>query len=211
MPAKPRFKKRPVPAPIETPTGSLRVWWIPQVPGQPFRVPVADISQAKFLLTTLANYDLFQFEQRIKGDYANIGGLEVFEDGEWFEWNNEDGEDSVAMGVEHSAFVAYGAKVTLKDDASIDDLDQWMSKTGKEFGLGYVEWGALSYGGDGGFVVGDRRFMRTHDFGDAGVGSLSVTSPPTDTESRLAQAMERGAPFRLDGDGVRWWVGGCTW
>ena len=71
--------------------GSLRVWWIPQVPMQPFRVEVATVREAKLLLDTLAKYDIFQFENRIKPDYCNAGGLEVFEDGEWCEWYDEDG------------------------------------------------------------------------------------------------------------------------
>lgn len=72
--------------------GSLRVWWIPQVPmDDPFRVEVATVREAKLLLDTLAKYDIFQFENRIKPDYSNAGGLEVFEDGEWCEWYDEDG------------------------------------------------------------------------------------------------------------------------
>lgn len=89
--------KRPAPTPPPAPSGSLRVWWIPQVPGQPFHVDVADLSQAKLLLTTLARYDLFQLANRIKPDYANVGGLEVFEDGEWCEWNDADGCDIGAV------------------------------------------------------------------------------------------------------------------
>jgi len=82
--------------------GDLRVWWIPQVPGKPFHVKVKNIDEAKLLLKTLANYDMFQFKNKIKGDYCNAGGLEVFEDvgdtpdekiaGEWCEWNSEDGD-----------------------------------------------------------------------------------------------------------------------
>ena len=71
--------------------GSLRVWWIPQVPMQPFRVEVATVREAKLLLDTLAKYDAFQFENNVKPDYCNAGGLEVFEDGEWCEWYDEDG------------------------------------------------------------------------------------------------------------------------
>jgi hypothetical protein len=88
--------------------GSLRVWWIPQVPGKPFRVPVKNIEEAKKLLDTLAKYDIFQYENRIKGDYCNAGGLEVVEvideeekpQGEWVEWSNEDGQsiDEVELG-----------------------------------------------------------------------------------------------------------------
>ena len=45
------------------------------------------------MLDMLANYDLFQLENNIKPDYSNMGGLSVFEDGEWCEWESEDGDD----------------------------------------------------------------------------------------------------------------------
>lgn len=77
------------PGPID---GSLRVWWIPQVPGKPFHWPVENIKQARVLLDVLASYDDFQFAENVKGDYANAGGLEVYEDGEWHEWFNDEGD-----------------------------------------------------------------------------------------------------------------------
>jgi hypothetical protein len=73
--------------------GDLRVWHIPQVPMKAFRVPVASAEEAIKLINVLANYDLFQFENNIKPDYCNVNGLEVFENGEWLEWENEDGSD----------------------------------------------------------------------------------------------------------------------
>jgi hypothetical protein len=73
--------------------GALRVWWVPQIPMKPFHVPVATPADAGKLLDILADYDAFQFENRIKPDYCNAGGLEVFENGEWCEWESEDGED----------------------------------------------------------------------------------------------------------------------
>ncbi len=76
-----------------TTPGSLRVWWIPQVPMTPFRQPVSSVAEAKLLLDTLARYDAFQLEHRVKPDYSNAGGLEVFEDGEWTDWYDEDGND----------------------------------------------------------------------------------------------------------------------
>ncbi len=63
--------------------GDLRIWWIPQVPGTPFYVPIDDQRKGRWLLDVLANYDLFQLEHNIKPDYSNAGGLSVFEDGEW--------------------------------------------------------------------------------------------------------------------------------
>ena len=82
--------------------GDLRVWWIPQIPGKPFRVPVVSLVEGRRLLNVLADYDNFQFKHRIKGDYANAGGLEVFDSadhedgpaGSWVEWyHGETGED----------------------------------------------------------------------------------------------------------------------
>lgn len=59
--------------------GDLRIWWVPQVPMKAFRVSVPNVYFAKLLLDTLAQYDLFQFENNVKGDYTNAGGLEVFD------------------------------------------------------------------------------------------------------------------------------------
>jgi hypothetical protein len=70
-------------------TGDLRVWWIPQIPGKPYHVSVETPEEAKKLLSVLAKYDIFQYENKIKPDYCNAGGLECFSqdgDGEWCEW-----------------------------------------------------------------------------------------------------------------------------
>lgn len=75
--------------------GRLRVWWIPQIPGKPFRVPVADPTEAKKILQVLAEYDLFQLKHNIKPDFCNAGGLEVYlgsVEG-WETWTNENGEE----------------------------------------------------------------------------------------------------------------------
>lgn len=76
--------------------GDLSVWWIPQIPMKPFYVPVKNIDEAKLILNTLADYDLFQFNNRIKPDYSNTGGLEIYEydyetSDDWHEWEDEDG------------------------------------------------------------------------------------------------------------------------
>lgn len=84
----------------EAKQGELRVWWIPQVPGKPFYVPVESPAEAKKILDTLARYDQFQLDHNIKPDYCNAGGLECFnQDGditdfEWCDWyDDETGED----------------------------------------------------------------------------------------------------------------------
>lgn len=75
----------------------LRVWWIPQVPGHPFHVPVGTVEEGVKIMDVLAKYDLFQYNNHIKGDYANVGGLEMWEvdsDGEgtpgWTSWCDEE-------------------------------------------------------------------------------------------------------------------------
>ena len=70
----------------------LRVWWIPQVPGKAFHVPVESLNEACIVLDTLARYDLFQLENNIKPDFSNAGGLQVFKDGEWVDWESDTGE-----------------------------------------------------------------------------------------------------------------------
>lgn len=95
--------RAPILQPIAAPADRLRVWWIPQVPGARFFVPVATLDEARLVLETLGRYDAFQYEHRIKPDYANVGGLEMFEDGEWFEWCSEDGDEiSDIMRVERA-------------------------------------------------------------------------------------------------------------
>lgn len=74
---------------------NLRVWWIPQVgmSGDPYYVYVSSFEEGVFAFNTLANYDLYQYENRIKSDYANMGGLEYFDntEKEWLEYCNFDG------------------------------------------------------------------------------------------------------------------------
>ena len=80
--------------------GSLMVWWIPQIPMDSFLHPVTSIKEAKSILSCLAFYDLFQYENNIKPDYANAGGLLVYENDidngmEWIEWYDPETEDNI--------------------------------------------------------------------------------------------------------------------
>jgi len=55
----------------------LQIWCISQVPMGMFTVDVDSLSEAKLLLNTLADYDLFQFKNNIKSNYCNAGGLRM--------------------------------------------------------------------------------------------------------------------------------------
>jgi len=75
----------------------LRVWWIPQVPGNAFYVPVRNCIEAKLVLNTLASYDQFQFDENVKPDYTNAGGLQRYVDEgdgpEWLDWHPHPDDD----------------------------------------------------------------------------------------------------------------------
>lgn len=66
----------------------LRVWHVPQMPMETFRVPVDSPEEAIKILKVLWDYDSFQYENDIKPDYSSASGLEEFVDNEigWYEW-----------------------------------------------------------------------------------------------------------------------------
>lgn len=73
----------------------LRVWHIPQVPMKAFHVEVETTEEAVKVLNILADYDLFQYENRVKPDYCNMQGLEEWDEEEkmWCDWYSDDGLD----------------------------------------------------------------------------------------------------------------------
>ncbi|MBU5333586.1 hypothetical protein KQI61_15410 [Anaerocolumna aminovalerica] len=74
----------------------LRVWHIPQVGcSATFYIPVATLEEGKKVIDILAAYDLFQLENNIKPDFANVSGLQMFneEDQEWEDWYLETDEE----------------------------------------------------------------------------------------------------------------------
>lgn len=72
----------------------LRVWWIPQIDiKKSFYVPVETPEEGQKVMNMLAAYDCFQYNQNVKPDYCNTGGLEMFDEetGEWIDWCFQDG------------------------------------------------------------------------------------------------------------------------
>lgn len=71
----------------------MRVWWIPQIGiDKAFYIPVKTVEEAKKFMDLLAAYDCFQYNQGIKSDYCNTGGLEIWDEEaqEWNDWYYED-------------------------------------------------------------------------------------------------------------------------
>ena len=65
--------------------GTLRVWYIPQVPMGPFHWTVPDLVTGREVINALYKFSYFEYKNRVKPDYADAGGIERFEDGEWCE------------------------------------------------------------------------------------------------------------------------------
>ncbi len=103
-------------------SGDLCVWWNPQV-GRcgTFHAAVGSVEEGVRLMDILSDYDLFQLENKIKPDYCNVGGLQVFDasddhdgpDGSWVDWSDE--------------------------ETGIDDPREWLSKQTKAAPTGQVE------------------------------------------------------------------------
>ena len=68
----------------------MRAWWNPQVGSvsDTFIVPVNSLEEAKKVMDILAAYDVCQYNNRIRADFANTGGVEMWneEDQEWEDW-----------------------------------------------------------------------------------------------------------------------------
>lgn len=77
----------------------LRVSHFPQIGVKSFDVEVQTLEQALFLFEVLANYDDFQFKNRIKPDYCNTTAFEHWDfndetnEYEWFTWYDEEGNE----------------------------------------------------------------------------------------------------------------------
>lgn len=76
-------------------TGQMRIWHIPQIGAEvpTFYVGVETLKEASKLLNVIWDYDNFQHENKIKPDFCNASGLQVYDGKEWEEWEGEiDGE-----------------------------------------------------------------------------------------------------------------------
>lgn len=70
----------------------LRVAHMPQVPCKAYTVEVKDLQEAKLISDILADYDIFQYENNIKPDYANATFIEEYDESEkeWIGWSDEE-------------------------------------------------------------------------------------------------------------------------
>ena len=66
----------------------LSVWWNPQLRRgiEPLYIPVNSIEEGIKVMDLLSAYDAFQFQNNVKPDYINVGGIEMYKDGEWVDF-----------------------------------------------------------------------------------------------------------------------------
>ena len=87
----------------------MRVWWIPQVGAinEAFHIPVQSVEEGRKVMDILSAYDAYQLQNRIKPDYCNVGGLEIYnpETEEYEDWYFE------------------------TEDGYFDDVDEYLSTT----------------------------------------------------------------------------------
>ena len=83
--------------------GDLQVWWKPALGlGAIFTVGVKDVAEGAKIINILADYDLL-----IESDYTNAGGLQIFANGDWDDWIDEEtGDDDPALWVERQEELA---------------------------------------------------------------------------------------------------------
>jgi hypothetical protein len=81
---------------------NLRVWWKSTFPGTAFYFSVASLLEAKILLTALPEYDWFLYDNHLRGNYSNCGGLQMWNEStqEWEEWWDEENRDIVDFSLE---------------------------------------------------------------------------------------------------------------
>lgn len=76
----------------------MRVYFIPEIanPQNIFCKEVSSVEEARIVLDTLADFNLFEIEQKIVPDIAgNMSGLQVWNENEqeWEEWEDEEGNN----------------------------------------------------------------------------------------------------------------------
>lgn len=110
----------------------MRVWWIPQIgaSNEAFHIPVQSVEEGKKIMDILSVYDAYQLQNRIKPDYCNMGGLEIYnpETGDYEGWYFET-EDNYFDNVDEYLSTTDKAK----------EIDNFTSKLFEQIDWGKIE------------------------------------------------------------------------
>lgn len=81
--------------------GDLRFWWVPQIPMTAFERRIPNVATGVLLMDAFADYDQFQFDNNVKPDYSNTGGIARWEYvGDEFDWVDVDDEEIEAAKID---------------------------------------------------------------------------------------------------------------
>ena len=66
----------------------FKAWYIPQVPMKAFEVETHTAAEAQAALDLITAFSIFEFENKVKPDYADAGGIVLWDepDQEWFDY-----------------------------------------------------------------------------------------------------------------------------
>lgn len=67
-----------------------RIWYIPQIPMDAFTKEVEDLDTAKLLLNTIIDFSIFEYNHRVKPDYADASGIDRWDGEEWESLDEEE-------------------------------------------------------------------------------------------------------------------------
>ena len=72
----------------------FRLWYIHQVPGEPFEQEITNPADGQRILDTISNLMMYLYATKHIPDYANMGGIAYLdEDGDWIDYHPEEWED----------------------------------------------------------------------------------------------------------------------
>lgn len=72
----------------------FKIWYIPQLPMPAFEREYDDFQTAKAVINAIIGLSIFEFENRVKPDYADMAGISQWEDGEWCDVEDEEWDES---------------------------------------------------------------------------------------------------------------------
>lgn len=72
-----------------------RVWYVPQVPMKAFVFDTDDLDVATIVLDVVQSFSLFEYDNRVKPDYCDAGGIAEWdeENQDWFDLDVEEEDE----------------------------------------------------------------------------------------------------------------------
>lgn len=69
----------------------FKAWYIPQIPMKAFEVVVDTATEAQAALDLLINFSIFEYDNKVKPDYCDSGGIVVWDeaDQDWTDYEHD--------------------------------------------------------------------------------------------------------------------------